>query len=209
MKKKITLIILILLAILIPLGVTTEIRFINYKDVKQVHYHANVAIFINGQKFDLAQQKYMEKEELCTLTTDKPKDPIGRAHMHDLIPDVVHIEDEAVLWAHYLTNIHFAVGKDYLILDDGTEYRSNDVKKVSFILNGKIVEDPSNIIIGDLDRLLINYGMESQDDLLNTRFKEVKDTAKEYDNKNDPATCSGNIEKADFWTKLKFSLIGQ
>lgn len=34
----------------------------------QVHYHANMAVFIDGKEWDFSQEKYMEEVSRCNVT---------------------------------------------------------------------------------------------------------------------------------------------
>lgn len=197
----------ILIGILISFIITTGIRFLTYKEMEDTHFHANVAIFINGQRVDLSKDKYMEPISACTVEEGEKQLATQRTHLHSNNPETVHVHDDGVLWGHFLTGIRFNVGKDYIVTDEGKGYQNADGKMVTYVLNGKIINNPSNYEIESQDRLLINYGSESQDDLLNNQFKQVSTNAKEYNEKNDPATCSGKHEELDFWEKLKRSLI--
>jgi hypothetical protein len=42
-------------------------------------------------------------------------------------------------------------------MDDGKIYVNNEKNELTFILNGDIVKNPFNMLIGSKDRLLINY----------------------------------------------------
>jgi hypothetical protein len=62
----------------------------------RVHYHANVAVFIDGKKWDFSREKYMEEVERCNVTKDvRPED---RIHLHDKNGDTVHVHMAASTW---------------------------------------------------------------------------------------------------------------
>lgn len=47
----------------------------------RVHYHANMAVFIDGKKWDFSEEKYMEETSRCNVVKDvRPED---RIHLHD------------------------------------------------------------------------------------------------------------------------------
>jgi len=173
----------IVLGVLVLLG----IRFATYSGLDQVHYHANFAIYVNGVRQEFKGFQYYEETaaEICTLhPIDSPKE---RAHMHDNINSVVHVEDHLVTWGNFMQNLGWGMGDDYLKTSDAM-YTNDGQGKLSFILNGKPIESVAGKIIQDKDQLLISYGTESSDQL-QKEYKTVPATAVKYDTSKDPASC--------------------
>lgn len=161
-------------------------RFATYEPVAPVHYHANFAVYVNGVREPFTGMQYYEETaaEMCTLKpVDSPKE---RAHMHDTINSVVHVEDHLVTWGNFMQNLDWGLGDDYLKVLGGAIYTSGDQGMLSFVLNGKKVSSVADRIIQDKDRLLISYGDGTQ---LQQQFKAVPSTAAKYDNSKDPASC--------------------
>jgi hypothetical protein len=198
----------LLLGIIISFAITTAIRFSNIKEETRTHFHANMAIFINGQKVDLSQDKYMQDVTSCNVTVqEKPEE---RAHFHNKNGDTVHVHADLVTWGALLSNINWYADKGILVDDSKKVYAENETNKLKFVLNGKVVPVVWNRLIASEDRLLINYGPESDQELLDTRFKEVKSDAHELNTKNDPASCSGSEHtELDFWGKFKIAVMGE
>ena len=168
------------------------IRFITFHEEKHTHHHANLAVFINGTKLDLSSDKYMEEISACyTQGVIQPKQ---RVHLHEKNGDLVHVHHEGVTWGHFFNNIGFAITPDYLIDDKGNIYKEDETNSLSFLLNGKPIDNPYNSLIKSEDRLLINFGPEKEAELIDTKFKEVANNASEYNHKQDPSTCSGDNE---------------
>lgn len=161
------------------------------------HYHANLAIYANGQRIDLSGPKYMEDIGSCSV--GQKTNARERTHLHSGVASVVHVHDDHVTWADFLKNIGFFADRTRL-LTDATTYTQGDEEAVHFILNGKAVDDPTNQFIGDEDRLLISFGSEKESELITTQYAQVKATAAEYNHNDDPATCKGY----DHNTGLKF-----
>ncbi len=173
----------IVLGALVILGV----RFVTYKIPDQVHYHANFAVYVNGQRQEFKGFKYYEETaaEMCTLhPVDSPKE---RAHMHDNVNSVVHVEDHLVTWGNFMQNLGWGMGDDYLKTNDAM-YTNGEQGKLNFILNGKPIESVAGQIIQDKDQLLISYGTDSSDQL-QKEYKTVPATAAKYDTSKDPASC--------------------
>lgn len=171
-------------------AVVLGIRFATYK-VDLVHYHANFALYINGERQEFKGASYYTEVEMCTLNSTMV--PSGRAHMHDNINNVVHVEDHAVTWGQFFTNLGWTMGPTTIVSPDGTVYSENGDSKLNLVLNGQDYTDfggMQNTVIKDADKLLVSYGNESAADL-KQQYSSIPSTAKKYDTAKDPASCSG------------------
>lgn len=163
------------------------IRFITYKP-DAVHYHANFSVYINGQRELFNSPIYYEETTAASCNLDEHEEsPLERAHMHGNVNDVVHIEDHLVTWGNFLQNIGWSVDKE-LIKTLDKMYLADSANKITFILNGKKVDNINNLVVGDKDRLLIDYGDVSDSGFLK-RFNSVANTAHKYNVTRDPASC--------------------
>jgi hypothetical protein len=164
------------------------LRFITYNPHK-VHYHANFAVYINGQKEEFKNPiYYITIAAMCS--TNAAETPSDRAHMHSGVNNVVHIEDKAVTWSQFFQNIGWVVDPRVVRNLDGL-FVPNDQNKITFILNGKKVDGAMRLVINDQDKLLVDYGNTS-DTQLNKEYNAIPSTAHEYDVKPDPKSCSGS-----------------
>jgi hypothetical protein len=180
-------------AVCLLLGATVVlgIRFATYK-VDSVHYHANFALYINGQREEFKGMGYYSEVEMCTLNTAMV--PSERAHMHDNVNNVVHVEDHSVTWGQFFTNLGWMMGPTFIASPDGTIYSENSNKKLNLMLNGQDYTDfggMQNTVIKDTDKLLVSFGDESTTSL-KQQYNAIPSTAKKYDLTKDPASCSGN-----------------
>ena len=180
------------LGVLLGALVVLAIRFITY-NVPQTHYHANFAVYLNGQRFAFKGPQYYEEVAACTA--HGPIQPAQRAHMHDNVNSVIHVHDEGVTWQQFFNNISWTIGPNFIQTDDGTTYTENGDNKLNIMLNGQNLTDLTNIAnqtIRDQDRLLISFG-NIDDKTIQTEYNSVPDTAKHYDESNDPASCAGQM----------------
>ena len=171
-------------------AVVLGIRFATYK-VESVHYHANFALYVNGQREEFKGIGYYTEVESCSL--DKSMVPTERAHMHDNVNNVVHVEDHAVTWGQFFTNLGWVMGPTSMISPDGTVYAENGANKLHLVLNGDDYTDLSglqNTIIKDKDKMLVSFGDEA-DSVLQQQYSSIPSTAAKYDMSKDPASCSG------------------
>lgn len=180
------------LGLILGAAVILAIRFFTYMP-DTVHYHANFAVFVNGQQEQFKGPRYYEETDIMSASTcsvGTAGSPNERAHMHDNINNVVHVEDHLVTWGNFFQNLRWGIGSDYLASADGV-LTPDATNTLVFILNGKKVDDVSNTIIGDQDKLLISYGTNT-DSQLQQEYSSIQNNAKKYDEEQDPASCSGH-----------------
>lgn len=157
-------------------------------DNTSVHYHANVAIYINGQRDPL--DSFTQYEEVQACSGNDAANPRGRAHLHKPNNDVVHVHDNAVTWSAFFANIGYGITNQALTTTAGTFVNDTDGKKLSFIINGQKVETVTNRVVADKDALLVSYGTEDST-ALQQQYDAIRKNAEEIDKQFDPASCSG------------------
>lgn len=168
------------------------VRFFSYMP-ETVHYHANFAVYVNGQREQFKGPRYYEETDILsasTCTVGTAGSPNERAHMHDNVSDVVHVEDHLVTWGNFFQNLRWGIGSNYLATADGV-LTSDANNSLVLMLNGKKVDDVSNMVIGDQDKLLISYGADTSNQL-QQEYSSIKNNALKYDQEQDPASCSGH-----------------
>jgi len=179
------------IGVLLGTAIVLGARFFMYKQ-DDIHYHANFALYINGQREQFKGQQYYADVEMCTVNVAMT--PTERAHMHDNINNVVHVEDHAVTWGQFFTNLGWYMGPDFIEAPDGTMYLENGTAKLHLMLNGQDYTDLgglANTVIKDQDKLLVSYGDETSV-VLHQEYSAIPSTARHYDVTKDPKSCSGH-----------------
>lgn len=184
--------------------IVLAVRFFNYKPEEHPHYHANFAVYLNGQREQFKDIFYYIGGESCTGESEHQMTPYARAHMHDRVNDVVHVEDEAVTWGQFFQNMGWVVDPKIIRTPDQI-FLADSLNKVSFILNGEKVDNTVGQVIGDKDRLLVDYGSSSGEDL-EKKFQTVASNAEQYNNSSDSGACGGESEKNSWKDRLKHML---
>ncbi len=185
------------LGALIVLG----LRFFTYQP-DTVHYHANFALYINGQRVQFRGIQYYTDAEMCTI--NNVMTPIGRAHMHDNVNDVVHVEDHAVTWGQFFANLGWYMGPDFIESPDGTMYKESGNSKLNILIDGQNYTDlggVANTVIKDQDKLLVSFG-DVTAGVLEQEYTAIPSTAHHYDVTKDPASCSGNQSNVSIHERL-------
>ncbi len=184
-RKKVKLILLSFLAGAIWL---LGVRFVLVQDTS-VHYHANFAVFVDGERLALDRPTLYEEVQLCGGDyTDNPK---ARVHMHDMVSHIVHVHDDAATWGHFFANIGMTNGDTVFRIDNQT-YLEADGLQIDFMLNGAPVETTANMTIGNEDVLLVSIGSGQSDQQLQAQYDQIMGDAAQYNELPDPATCSGS-----------------
>lgn len=162
-------------------------RFILVEEQK-THYHANFALYINGER-DLFDS-FVFYEEVSACTKEYVSSPKSRVHMHDNKNDLVHVHDNAVTWGHFFSNLGYTLA-DGVLIRSGNVYSETSSLKFSYILNGQRVSSISDKLINSGDTLLISYGSES-DESIKQKYSQISNDSLVYNEKPDPSSCSGS-----------------
>jgi hypothetical protein len=185
----------LVIGLLVGVLVILAIRFATYAGPKQTHYHANFAVYINGQREQFKGPQYYQEIAACTV--HGPIQPAQRAHMHDGINSVIHVHDDGVTWSQFFDNLGWSIGPNFIQNNQQTMYVENGDNKLNIELNGQNLTDLTSIanrVIKDRDRMLISFG-DISNNTLQTQYNTVPATAKHYDETPDPASCAGQMEK--------------
>lgn len=129
------------------------------RDVEKIHYHAGFVVFENGKKLDFSDTKYMFIKP-CTVdgkeTEDSEDEQLEKAHLHDNVPDLIHVEADGAIWADLFANIKFPI--DY----SKTTAFINEIEVTNF-QNESIKPDQSLVLfIGPVDKKFIFQGVTSE-----------------------------------------------
>lgn len=164
--------------------VVLGVRFASYRP-ERTHYHANFAVYINGQREAFADPALYE-ESGAACSEEAQMTPHERTHLHDNVNDVVHVEDQVVTWGQFFTNLGWVIDAK-LIQTPDTMYIADQDHKISFILNGEKTDNVSNRVIGDLDKLLVDFAGTPES--INKAYGDIPSSAQKYNLSKDPTTC--------------------
>jgi len=121
---------------------------------------------------------------------------------------LVHVHHGGATWGHLLQNLDFGAGDGWLVTDDGTVHRDGEAGTLKFVLNGRGLTAAHNQPVRSGDRLLISFGPESLEEILEAQYPQVASNAEEYNARQDPATCSGGHEPLGVMDRLKAAFWG-
>ena len=91
--------------------------------------------------------------------------------------DVLHMHAEGVpLWI-FFNSIGMDFNKDCITLENKEKFCKDSNKKLKFFVNGKESNEFENYVFNDLDKILISYGNENEEEI-RTQLNSITDFAK-------------------------------
>jgi hypothetical protein len=183
------------------------VRFVLAPLNHTTHYHANWAVFVDGERLDLSGDRFMEEIGACTASYEGIL-PEQRVHMHEHNQDVVHVHHDGATWGALMANLDMALGEDFLRTADGEWYRAGPDTSLVFVLNGLPVPAVHNRVIGSGDRLLISVTSGSTAEVVDREYPRVAADAAEYNEEMDPSSCTGGHGELPLLTRLRLAFWG-
>lgn len=121
----------------------------NTSSKKQVHKHADIAVYINNRKIDLSKSQYQSDEE---------QHQHKYSHHHDQVGHIIHHHKEGIPLSDHFESLGMKLTDKCFQLDNGVEYCSNENNSLKVFVNGERITNPSDYVFEDLDQILISYG---------------------------------------------------
>ncbi|HLD40187.1 MAG TPA: hypothetical protein VJB13_03530 [Candidatus Nanoarchaeia archaeon] len=135
--------------------------------VGDIHYHADFAMYVNGERYNFSQEKYMSTENK-TLS--------NFAHLHDMNGNIIHKHASGITLGFFLETLGMKLTDTCLTMDDGTEYCNSGNKLLKLYVNDKPNTNFDNYNLQDEDRILLSYGSESEKEI-EKQLDSVSDAA--------------------------------
>lgn len=138
-------------------------------EYKPFHAHADVALYLNGEKIDLSQEKYMSTPERVLSKY---------VHLHDGVGNVVHFHAQNISLKTFLESIGFAFDTETgcALTDENVSLCANENNSWKIWVNGRDATFGFEYVPADLDRVLISFGNETREQLIE-QFSTVTDEA--------------------------------
>lgn len=127
------------------------------------HIHMDWKIYINGQTLDRTffEPLAMDMSKPTKSTTSSFIHVDQGARLPEQTGDVLHMHATNVpLWV-FFRSVGMKLDKDSLTLADGRVLKSENGKTLKFYLNGTKVDDLTNYVFQDHNKLLISFGPEN------------------------------------------------
>lgn len=140
------------------------------------HIHADWKMYIDGKPLDFSDKSHMERM--------KNNQPVSSfIHVDSGAPtpektgDIIHMHATGIpLWV-FFKSIGMDFNKDCITLENNEKICNEENKKLKFYVNGKPNNEFENYIFNDLDKILISYGKENNEQIKN-QLDSITDFAK-------------------------------
>lgn len=152
-KFRIRSLVLIALFVLTILLMGLFIYTQKFKKNIKVHYHAGFQVYVDGKLQDFSDLKYMFIKPCGKEKSDKKEnEQLEKAHLHDQVGDVVHVEAQGAKWGDLFGNINFKIDNN---------------KQLKSYIKGKEVRNILDFPIKPYDSIVIFIGnVENKDEKL-------------------------------------------
>lgn len=124
------------------------------------HEHAAISVRILGDEFDLSKQEFQLQSQFI--------------HLENNNGYVLHRHSQFVTIGYLFDTLNLGLSKDCFGTPDGKKFCTNDEYSLKFYINEKKVDDLRDYLIFEGDLILISYGDENQEEVLQ-QLKELKD----------------------------------
>lgn len=180
-----TIIPVILLLILILSGLSWlyfEDNSSSYSLHEGYHIHADFAVILNSERVNFSKEEYMDIGE--------------NIHLHDMNPDVVHYHKENLSMIDFFNNLNMTLNSTCFGYYDEA-FCNNQTHSLLMVVNGNFTEN-FDYVPNDLDRILIYYGNQGNETIMNYFQENVTDKACIYSEKcpergtAPPEECGGD-----------------
>lgn len=156
-----------------------------------IHWHADIKVYLNGEQLNLSHERYMSTEE-HTLS--------NFAHLHDGNGNIVHKHASGITLGFFFQTLGIGLNSSCLTLDNGTNYCTNEAETLKFYVNGKQNSQFDSYDFKDEDRILITYGRDSEQ-IIKSQMDSVTEeaciyslTCPERGSPPDEASCVGDCK---------------
>mgnify|MGYP001580346431 CR=1 FL=1 len=142
------------------------------------HIHADWKVYIDGKALDFSDKSHMER-----MRDNQPVSSF--IHVDSGAPppkktgDVLHMHATGVpLWI-FFKSIGMNFDKDCITLENKEKFCNDSNKKFKFYVNGKPNYEFENYVFTDLDKILISYSDESEEEI-KKQLSSITDFAKNH-----------------------------
>jgi hypothetical protein len=137
------------------------------------HIHADIKIYLDGKELNLYKPANFEKNQFVhfheTKDKTKPND------------NVIHIHTKGITLKHFFSSLGLELTENCLIYDS-KKYCNDNQKTLKVYVNGKKINNFSAYEIKDLDKILVSYDSENQEEI-KKQIESVGDNAKFHSTK--------------------------
>lgn len=130
------------------------------------HTHADFAIYLEGERLDFSDEKYMSSDE-------DHKHPYF--HLHDGIGHVIHRHKPGLSIGEFSRSLGFTMTPHCMTLDSKVMVCPGDGKKWQMFVNAEERPFDPDFVFNDTDKILLTYGASAE--MVKEQLQEMTDDA--------------------------------
>ncbi|MBI4452406.1 hypothetical protein HY637_03180 [Candidatus Woesearchaeota archaeon] len=128
------------------------------------HIHADWKVYIDGKPLDFFDKSHMERMQGNQPVSSFIHVDSG-APAPEKTGDILHMHATGIpLWV-FFESIGTNFNKDCITLENNEKFCNEGNKKLKFYVNGKLNNEFENYVFNDLDKILISYGEENNEQI--------------------------------------------
>ena len=129
-----------------PVDITKE-----FGSLGDEHAHALILVGIFGDQFDFSVSAYQSKSDWI--------------HLEGKRGDLIHRHASGVPLGFLFDTLGIGLTDECYILSDGRQFCTDESYSLKFYINREQIEDITNYVINQGDRILISYGDETEEEI--------------------------------------------
>ena len=115
------------------------------------HIHSSILVRIFGDKFDFAVPSYQIKSSWI--------------HFEESDGTTIHRHASGVTLGYLFDSLNIGINSECYIFPDGRQFCTNEDYSLKYYINHQIVDDISDYVIQEGDRILITFGNETPEQI--------------------------------------------
>ena len=135
-----------------------RMKSVNIGPLGSQHIHADFKIFINGNPINFADGAHYMKSSIMHLDDQQNKEDAS---------SLIHMHSTGVPFWYFLRSIGINLNKECINMENQQKFCNVGDKKLRFFINGKEDTEVENYVFNDLDKILITYGNENEQQIEN------------------------------------------
>lgn len=165
----------------------------------EFHEHANFVLFLDGDKFDFSDSKYMSVEPCIAQNKfelphfsifntafahgengegDQEGDLRDYIHLHNGIADTIHVHKEGMRYHDFFESLNMNLDDGYFEDDEENVFEDSEGKEFKYFVNNEEVGSITEMEIREGDRVLITFGdVNRSADTINSELVMVPNDA--------------------------------
>lgn len=133
--------------------------------LNSAHDHADFIVYINGEPIDFSQDNFQLRSNYI--------------HLEGNDGDVTHIHATNAKLGFFLQTVGMRLTSTSITSTAGQLYENGAGRELKVYANGDRIDDPANYVLQGLDKILVAYGSENDEEIKNL-LETIPDKAREH-----------------------------